>query len=115
MMRKISTSQKFDSSRFLLFINDLLKLPTVSRSFVYADDTVFVTSDVDVKALESNCNHLTVAFHHNVFLCVYIIPSNGENVSTITELLHICYDNPIVCPLQMQGMNYRENIFTHRH
>ena len=42
---------------FLLFINDLLKLPTVSRSFAYADDTVFVTSDVDVKALESNCNN----------------------------------------------------------
>ena len=40
---------------FLLFINDLLKLPTISRSFAYADDTVFVTSDDDVKALESNC------------------------------------------------------------
>ena len=39
---------------FLLLINDLLKLPTVSRSFAYANDTVFVTSDVDVKALESN-------------------------------------------------------------
>ena len=37
---------------FLLFINDLLKLPTISRSFAYADDTVCVTSDVDVKALE---------------------------------------------------------------
>ena len=42
---------------FLLFINDLLKLPTVSRSFAYADDTVFVTSDADVRALESNCNN----------------------------------------------------------
>ena len=39
---------------FLLFIKVLLKLPTISRSFSYADDTVFVTSDFDVKALESN-------------------------------------------------------------
>ena len=39
---------------FLLFIKVLLKLLTISRSFSYADDTVFVTSDFDVKALESN-------------------------------------------------------------
>ena len=42
---------------FLLFINDLFKLPTISRSFAYADDTVFVTSDVNVKALEYDCNN----------------------------------------------------------
>ena len=34
---------------FSFFINNLLKLPTISRSFAY--------SDIDVKALESNCNN----------------------------------------------------------
>ena len=44
-------------SLILLFTNDLLKLPTISRGFAYANDTVFVTCDIDVKALESNCNN----------------------------------------------------------
>ena len=34
-----------------------MKLPTISRSFAYAEDAVFVTSDIDVKALEFNCNN----------------------------------------------------------
>ena len=37
-------------THFLLAINYLLKLPTISRSFAYADDT-------DDDTLESNCNN----------------------------------------------------------
>ena len=46
---------------FLLFINDLLKLPTISRSFAY--------SDIDVKALESNCNNDLQLIGVNLTIC----------------------------------------------
>ena len=36
---------------FLIFINDLLKLPLNSTSFVYADYTTFLAKDLNIYAL----------------------------------------------------------------
>ena len=41
---------------FLVFINDLLKLPLHSLSYAYADDTVFVSHSHSIATLETLCN-----------------------------------------------------------
>ena len=55
------TRLNISTNFFLLFINDLLKLPTISRSFAY--------SDIDVKALESNCNNDLQLIGVNLTIC----------------------------------------------
>ena len=41
---------------FLVFINDLLQIQLNSKSFAYADDTVFVNSNSNINSLEDCCN-----------------------------------------------------------
>jgi hypothetical protein len=41
---------------FLVYINDLLKQPTINSAYAYADDTVFIRSDRNITKLRDECN-----------------------------------------------------------
>ena len=67
---------------FLIYINDLLKLPLTSSSYAYADDTVFLANHRDPDTLEHICNSdlerihrwscvnkMTINFKKSHFVC----------------------------------------------
>ena len=69
---------------FLIYINDLLRLPLTSSSYAYVDDTVFLASHWDPDTLEHVCNSdlerihrwscdnkMTISFKKSHFVCFH--------------------------------------------